>query len=175
MWPHGPARQRSCGWEGRGERPARCPTSRKPPVKYSAMLPSTATVPGAGDTCGHRRATAGLTPKLPMAAPCSMGQANPGGTCTQLGSVEIPRTAAGTLSAQGRRGAGLLSPCLEKGSGSAGGREGDVLPLLRLGISPNAAGMRLCHGESPTRPATASRQSASAPGLGSILMAGLGV
>lgn len=159
----------------KGRAPCRCPRSCKPPAKYSAMLPSTATVPWAGDACGHRRAIAGLTPKLPMAAPCSTGRARPGGTRTQLGWVEIPHSAAGTLSARGRRGAGLLSPCLEKGSGSAGGREGDVLPLLRLGISPNAAGMRLCHGESPTRPATASRQSASAPGLGSILMAGLGV
>lgn len=45
--------QWGCGWEGKDEHPAQCPRSPKPPVKYSAMLPSTAAVPGARDACGH--------------------------------------------------------------------------------------------------------------------------
>lgn len=155
--------QWGCGWEGKDEHPAQCPRSPKPPVKYSAMLPSTATVPGARDACGHPGPSRGSHQSSVWLLLAARDKQAP---------VELARSSlrwksrTPQLPAQGRRRAGLLSPCLEKGSGSVGGREGDVLPLLRLGISPNAAGMRLCHGESPTRPATASRQSASAPGWG---------
>lgn len=132
--------------------------------------PAPRAVPGARDTL-----RAPLCPVQGLFAPnysltlllagsqvwCSEHGTSPKATSQRFGSTKIPAAGKSLNLRQ-------LS-CSPHASRKAAVRweagKGMCCPCRSLGISPNAVGMRLCHGESPTRPATASQPSASTAGL----------
>lgn len=170
-------------WDERGELRGqpycqpRAPRGTNPKCKHFTMLPSTATSPAGPTGCargqGHPAGTA--VPVQGLFAPnysltlllassqvwCSEHGTSPRATSQRFGSTKIP--------AAGKSSNLRQLSCSPHASRKAAVRweagKGMCCPCRSLGISPNAVGMRLCHGESPTRPATASQPSASTAGL----------
>lgn len=170
-------------WDERGELRGqpycqpRAPRGTNPKCKHFTMLPSTATSPAGPTGCargqGHPAGTA--VPVQGLFAPnyslmlllagsqvwCSEHGTSPRAASQRFGSTKIP--------AAGKSSNLRQLSCSPHASRKAAVRweagKGMCCPCRSLGISPNAVGMRLCHGESPTRPATASQPSASTAGL----------
>lgn len=153
------------------------PGGTNPKCKHFTMLPSTATSPAGPTGCargqGHPAGTA--VPVQGLFAPnysltlllassqvwCSEHGTSPRATSQRFGSTKIP--AAGKSS--NLRQLSRSPHASRKAAVRWEAGKGMCCPCRSLGISPNAVGMRLCHGESPTRPATASQPSASTAGL----------